>query len=128
MLFDGTLAAIMLALQHMQVGNVPAKGQAISKAISIISGGLRASLDKTKGGDIAGNLDALYGYMCNRLVLANLNNQPALLEEVHRLLMELKQAWETIGEAGKGPAMEEPSPAPQKVDPLEPHTIRLVKA
>jgi flagellar protein FliS len=97
MLFDGALIALSTALQLMKEGNIPGKGQAISKAIMIIDGGLRASLNKEVGGDIATNLDALYGYMSNRLLIANLKNQPEILEEVHLLLSDLKSAWEAIG-------------------------------
>ena len=98
MLFDGALMAVTNAMQLIKVGNVAGKGQSISKAISIIDSGLRASLDKTVGGAIAVNLDALYGYMSNRLLTANLNNDSAILQEVHGLLMELKTAWDAIGQ------------------------------
>jgi flagellar protein FliS len=122
MLFDGALAAVSSGLQFMQAGNVAEKGKAISKAISIIDGGLRASLDKKAGGEIAQNLDALYEYMTHRLLQANLNNRPEMLNEVHGLLKDLKQSWESIGEV--------PAPAPTAAlqDPLMPQSSRLVKA
>lgn len=126
MLFDGALAALSQAQQHMRAGNVAGKGQAVSKAIAIIGSGLRTSLDKEKGGEIAGNLDALYDYMCNRLVVANLNNQLELFKEVDQLLMELKQAWVSIGEKAAPPVA--PASAPKAYDPLEPVSSRLVKA
>lgn len=96
MLFDGALVALSTALVQMKAKNIAAKGKAISKAISIIDNGLRASLDKNVGGEIALSLDALYEYMSSRLLQANLDNQPALIEEVQRLLTELKSAWEAI--------------------------------
>jgi flagellar protein FliS len=96
MLFDGALTALATAQVHMKAGNIAGKGQSISKAIRIIDEGLRASLDKEAGGGIATSLDALYEYMSNRLILGNLQNDPALLQEVHRLLSELKGAWEGI--------------------------------
>lgn len=97
MLFEGALVAVSMGLQHMKNGDIPAKGKAISKAILIIDSGLRAALDKTAGGEIAESLDSLYEYMGNRLLMANLKNQPEILEEVHRLLSELKSAWDAIG-------------------------------
>ena len=45
MLFDGTLAAIAKARLAMSRGEIAPKGAAISKAIEIIDGGLKASLD-----------------------------------------------------------------------------------
>lgn len=99
MLFEGALVAVSTGLQHMKAGNIPAKGAAISKAILIIDSGLRAALDKKAGGEIAESLDSLYEYMGNRLLMANLKNQPEILEEVHRLLSELKGAWDAIGDS-----------------------------
>jgi flagellar protein FliS len=108
MLFDGALAALAKAANDMKAGNVAAKGKSISQAISIIDNGLRASLDKAAGGNIAEQLDSLYEYMSGRLLTANLNNQPELLEEVRRMLHELKGAWEQIapqaGEHAAAPA------------------------
>lgn len=104
MLFDGAVVSIMAARQHMKAGNIPAKGQAISKAITIIQNGLRASLDKEGGGEIATSLDALYEYMCDQLLTANLKGQPELLEEVQRLLVDLKTAWEAIGVPANSPS------------------------
>lgn len=99
MLYEGAMAACHAALLHMQGGSVADKGAALSKAIMIIESGLRASLDKNAGGEIGANLDALYGYMSNRLYIANLKNQPEPIREVVKLLGELKAAWESIGQA-----------------------------
>lgn len=90
MLYDGALAAIMTAITQMKAGNIEEKGKAISKAIQIIDNGLRASLDKEVGGEIARNLDALYDYMSRRLLDANIKNQPEILEEVRSLLADLR--------------------------------------
>lgn len=105
MLFDGARVALADALTHMASGNVPAKGKAVSKAIAIVENGLRASLDKSVGGDIAANLDALYVYMGERMVQGNLNNDRAMLEEIRELLDELKAAWATIA-AQAAPALQ----------------------
>jgi flagellar protein FliS len=109
MLYDGALVAVLSGLTNMKAGNIAAKGAAISKAITIIDNGLRAALDKKAGGEIAEGLDALYEYMSARLLLANLNNQPEILEEVHKLLSDLRDAWNAIGPAGAAAA----APAPQ---------------
>ena len=98
MLYDGALVAIKSAANHMGSGNIAEKGAAISKALDIINNGLRASLDKKAGGDIAVNLDALYVYMTERLLTASLQNSTVLLEEVQTLLLDLRDAWTQIGE------------------------------
>ena len=46
---------------------------------------------------MAEKLYALYQYMTNRLLIANLRNDTKALEEVARLLVELHGAWATIG-------------------------------
>lgn len=98
MLFDGTLAAIAKAQFAMSRGEIAAKGAAISKAIEIIDGGLKASLDIKAGGVLAERLSALYDYMLNRLLAANLRNDVSLLDETARLLNELRGAWAQIGQ------------------------------
>lgn len=96
MLFDGALAALSQARIHMEAGDIPKKGVSISKAIDLISNGLRASLDMEAGGQLAERLAALYDYMGQRLLFANLNNNLAALDEVNELLGGLRDAWSQI--------------------------------
>jgi flagellar protein FliS len=96
MLYDGAISACRSAVTHMQHKDIQNKGAMLTKAIMIIESGLRVSLDKSAGGEIAVSLDALYGYMANQLQLANIRNQPELVQEVVKLLTELKSAWEAI--------------------------------
>lgn len=105
LLYDGALAAIKNAARHMAAGEIAEKGAAIGKALDIIDSGLRASLDKKGGGEIAANLDALYVYMAQRLLTASLQNQIAMLDEVQVLLIDLRDAWTQIGEK---PAQQNP--------------------
>ncbi len=96
MLFDGATAAISLARIQMQDGRIPEKGAAISKAIDLITNGLRASLDMEAGGELAERLAALYEYMAQRLLFANMKNNVAALDEVSELLGSLREAWAQI--------------------------------
>lgn len=100
MLYQGALLAIANAKNGILRHDIAAKGKAISHAILIIDSGLNASLNKEVGGDLALNLSALYEYMSKRLLVANLNNDLAALDEVARLLNDLKGAWETIRQPG----------------------------
>jgi len=113
MLFEGAMVAVSTAAKQMADGDIAGKGKSISKAISIIEEGLRASLDRKAGGEIAANLDSLYQYMNTRLVIANRDNQVDILEEVLRLLGELKGAWEQIA-PGETKAQAQPSPPPMQ--------------
>ena len=67
LLFEGADAALNTASFCMKEGNIPGKGQAISKAISIINDGLLASLDVDAGGELGERLYSLYEYMVDRL-------------------------------------------------------------
>jgi len=98
LLMSGARKAILTARGGMEERNVALKGSAITQAIDIILNGLRASLDLEKGGEIAANLSALYDYMARRLLRANLHNDVAALDEVLRLLTEIQEAWESIGD------------------------------
>ena len=98
MLMEGAIEKVAKAKGYMERKEIANKGSHISWAISIIDG-LRASLDKTNGGDIADNLDDLYDYMTRRLIRANMENNPDLLDEVISLLRSIKGAWEEIPSA-----------------------------
>ena len=109
MLFDAALLALLMAQQHMKAKETENKGKAISRAIMLIDNGLRASLNKEAGGAIAENLDALYAYMCQQLLMANIKNQPELLVEVHVLLTDLRSAWVAIDPAAAAMAATPPA-------------------
>ncbi|GAO35714.1 flagellar biosynthesis protein FliS [Sulfuricella sp. T08] len=99
MLFNGAILSVASAKAAMQRNDVASKGQAISRAISIINEGLIISLDEKTGGELAQNLKALYEYMSYRLLEANMKNTIEPLDEVGRLLAELNGAWDVIGKS-----------------------------
>jgi flagellar protein FliS len=96
MLFEGAQEALAKARMHMQHNEIAEKGQMISKAIMIIDHGLKASLDMNAGGDLAIKLQALYDYMAYRLLIANIQNNLEIINEVSKLLSELHGAWKEI--------------------------------
>jgi flagellar secretion chaperone FliS len=93
LLYQGARQAIAQARMYLQQGQVPDRGKAISKAIRIIESGLQQSLNLEVGGEIAGRLNALYGYMARRLLEANIKQSEAMLVEVDGLLATLEEAW-----------------------------------
>lgn len=101
MLFEGTQEALAKTRMHMQRNEIAEKGQMISKAITIIDEGLSACLDMKAGGDLAIKLQALYNYMTHQLLVANIQNNIEILEEVNKLLSELYSAWKEIGESNQ---------------------------
>lgn len=97
LLFDGALSAMKKAAILIEQGDIPGKGQALSKAINIITNGLRAGLNHDVGGELSANLDSLYDYMTRRLLHANLHNDVSAIEEVTILLNNIADAWKEIG-------------------------------
>ncbi len=95
MLMEGALDKIAFAKGQIERKDYAEKGRNITWAISIIQG-LSASLDVESGGEIAANLEGLYDYMVRRLLLANKDNDAAILEEVASLLKEVKSAWDAM--------------------------------
>jgi flagellar protein FliS len=92
MLMDGALERIATARGLMAHGSGVEKAQLLHRAVAIIDE-LRNGLNFKAGGDIANNLDALYEYMCRRIMQANASNKPEWLDEVSRLLGEIRSAW-----------------------------------
>lgn len=97
MLMEGVLEKLARAKGFMQRNDIRAKGQQIGWAISILEG-LKASLNKAEGGEIAQNLEDLYIYMEQRLIAANRDNDPAILDEVTALMRQLKEGWDSIAD------------------------------
>ncbi|AIR62809.1 flagellar export chaperone FliS [Cedecea neteri] len=97
MLFDGALSALVRARLFLEQGQMPQKGEALSKAINIIDNGLKAGLNMDIGGELPGNLANLYDYMVRRLLHANLRNDADAISEVERLLTNIADAWKQIG-------------------------------
>ena len=95
MLLEAALDKIAKAKGLIANKQIPEKGKTISTVVSIVDA-LRASLDHSVGGEISGNLDALYEYMIIKLTEANLNNDLNLLDEVSKLLREIKIGWDSI--------------------------------
>jgi flagellar protein FliS len=92
MLMDGALERISAASGLMKHGGGVEKAQLLNRAVAIIDE-LRNSLNIKAGGAIAANLDSLYEYMCQRIMQANASNKPEWLDEVSRLLGEIRSAW-----------------------------------
>lgn len=95
MLMEGVLEKLLNAKRAMANKQIAEKGEQISWAIAIIDN-LRACLNADAGGEMAVNLRELYGYMEQRLLQANLKNDPALIDEVAQLMLQVKSGWDAI--------------------------------
>ena len=103
LLMEGALESLSRAKGHLQRGEISAKGDQLSRAISII-GGLREGLNPDVS-ELAVNLDSVYDYLQRRLIEANLHSDEAIVDEVTERLRTLKEAWDAIGDTPEAQSM-----------------------
>jgi flagellar protein FliS len=96
LLLEGLLRHVGAARAAMQRGDVAAKGKQINAAVRILDEGLKPALDLAKGGDLAANLNGLYGYCSLRLTEGNLRNDDAALADVIRVIEPVADGWRQI--------------------------------
>ena len=101
MLYDGALRFVGEAREAMARKDVRARGEAISRTLAIVAE-LQNTLNVSEGGDIAGELDRLYTYINSRLLAATANHDAAALEEVHKVLMTLREGWAHVATLAPG--------------------------
>jgi len=117
LLYDGAIEAIRLAQAHMGTRRIAAKCEAIGKAVCILEEGLKASVDRKVGGELAERLVALYEYITLRLLQANLRNDRKALDEAQTLLSDLRSAWAQIGQTASRSAQAAAAPVRSAVSP-----------
>ena len=98
LLLDGALERVDQAKQMLANGNTEEAGELMTRVIDIING-LRGSLDFELGGELAENLDALYGYIIQRLCQAEAEDGDVILTEATSLLGKVKSGWDGIAAA-----------------------------
>jgi flagellar protein FliS len=97
LLFVNAESKIRAAMLHLQANNIAARGEAISKAISIIQGGLQAALDLETGGEVADNLYRLYDFVIRQLMEANREQSAEKLEKASEILEMIASSWRSVG-------------------------------
>ena len=95
MLYDGALRFIGVARAAIERRDIPARSEAISRALAIV-GHLRTTLDVDRGGDVARSLDQLYDYVTSRLLDASFTQQTGPLDEAVKVLSTLRDGWVSI--------------------------------
>ncbi len=98
MLYDKAIACLKAAVQAIHSNEIETRWKNNHRAQEIISH-LFMTLDLEKGGEIASNLEALYGYMLLRLPDVDVNNDARVAEEVIELLEPLRASWNELAES-----------------------------
>lgn len=92
MLYEGAIRFIRQAQEALAAGRYDRTSDYLCRAQDILSE-LMATLN-LEAGEIAHNLAALYAFMHDYLVRANIKKDLKMMQEVERLLGELRDAWE----------------------------------
>jgi flagellar protein FliS len=98
MLYDGAHRFLFQAAHAMRSGDVSMMNNRMQRAEAIINE-LRVTLDHEQGGDISVKLDSIYSFCQRHLLEARLKRDPQRIEQVIKLLGELREAWDQV--AGK---------------------------
>lgn len=106
MLYEALTQAVISARAALERGDIAGKGRQIGRAVRMIEEGLRPALNLEKGGDLAANLNGVYGYCVMRLTEANLKNDAAALSDVTSVLEPIVSAWKEIGDQVNTPAQQ----------------------
>jgi flagellar protein FliS len=105
MLMQGALDRMAYAKGCMERKDFAGKSEHLSRVSAILLN-LRDTLDLDIGGEVAQNLYALYEFMVQRLLDANVQNSLQIMDEVINLLLPIKTAWASIPEDAKQEAYE----------------------
>ena len=97
MLYDGANRFLVQSAVAMRAGQAGLAGEKLRRAEAIIDE-LLATLDMSAG-EVAERLQALYLFFKDHLGLARLKQDPAKVDEVARLMRELRGAWAGIAGA-----------------------------
>ena len=94
-LYEGAMRFIRVARDAHGGNRLEERGNAISRTLAIIAE-LQQSLNMDAGGEISKNLDALYIFITDRLLEANVSGRVEALDEATKVLIELHAAWAEI--------------------------------
>jgi len=92
MLYEAAIRNVKKAINCIDQNDIAGKGQAIVKTHDIVNE-LMNTLNFDIGGQVARDLERLYGFMSEQLLRANLNNTKEPLEGVLKSLETLLSAW-----------------------------------
>lgn len=103
MLYDGLLRFLREAQSAFVAKERARAGERISRSLAILEQ-LLAGLNPEHAPELCEKLQALYLFCIQRLVRANVEQNPEMVGEVVRVLTPLRDAWSTaVTELGSGP-------------------------
>lgn len=93
MIYDRALRSLVQVQQATLPDDVEMVNRELQRVQDLVTE-LQLALDYERGGDIAPQLSALYGFCLDRLVEANVRKDLSIVEEVRSVLAGLRDAWD----------------------------------
>lgn len=106
MLYDGALRFMEAGKNAMKQRDIQKQNDFLQRAQRVVME-LMSTLDMEKGGEVAKNLLALYSYVLNELVMANMGDDPAGIDRGIKVLSDLRESWSELAASLKQSGDEE---------------------
>lgn len=100
MLYDGALRCMARAREAMLAKDLKKQDDQLRRAQKMVIE-LMSTLDMARGGDVAKNLFALYSYVTEKLVEANLRDDPECIDEAAKVMEGLRSSWAELDRIGR---------------------------
>jgi flagellar protein FliS len=92
LLTDGLLEELARVRAHIVGKRYEQRANSINKCVDILNG-LSSSLDFESGGQVVANLADLYAFCSNHLNGAGIKQDPAMVDEVVKIMTTIRQGW-----------------------------------
>ena len=107
MLYDGAIRFMEAGKYGIEHQDLEIQNKNLQKAQKIVME-LMSCLDMEKGGEIAANLLALYSYVLNELVEANVGDKAEPVDRCIKILCDLRESWVEVERTTRIQASEVP--------------------
>ncbi|TDJ45108.1 MAG: flagellar export chaperone FliS [Gammaproteobacteria bacterium] len=97
MLYERAITLLHQTVKAIEAGDFEQRWQSNAKATEVIYH-LWDTLDRERGGEIAENLNRLYGFMMMRLTMVDVENDAQAARDVIGLLEPLQRSWHEVAE------------------------------
>jgi flagellar protein FliS len=97
MLYERAITLLREAIEAIEAGDIKRRWTANGKATEVIIH-LWGTLDRERGGEIAENLNRLYGFMMMRLTMIDVENDAQAARDVIGLLEPLHRSWQELAD------------------------------
>ena len=92
LLYEGAISFLQKSKECIEKGDFAGLSLNVNRAMDIIDE-LDCSLNTSEGGEVAQNLRRLYRFVSQHLIKYRVDNNPAIVNDVIKILGQLNDAW-----------------------------------